>query len=70
MQVSGSKDLVGRGPWRHKGVGFGVCQAAGSPRFLPNNGVLRRKMSWLFVFSVVSSCILLYKARTDVTERV
>ena len=57
MQVSGSKDLVGRGPWRNKGVGFGVCQAAGSPRFQPNNEVLRRKMRWPFVFRVVFHCL-------------
>ena len=31
---------LGRGPWQHKRVGFGVSQAAGSPRFQLNNGVL------------------------------
>ena len=29
---------LGRGPWEHKRVGFGVSQAAESPRFQPNDG--------------------------------
>ena len=37
---------LGRGPWQCKGVGFGVSQAAGSPRFQPNDGVLLREMRY------------------------
>ena len=39
----------------HKRVGFGVSQAARSPRFQPNDGVLRREMRWPFVFMVFST---------------
>ena len=35
---------LGRGPWQQKYVGFGVRQAAGSPRFQLNDGVLRLEM--------------------------
>ena len=34
-----------------------ACQAAGSARFQPNNGVLRRKMRWPFVFRVFFHCL-------------
>ena len=61
---------LGRGPWHHKRVGFGVSQAARSPRFQPNDGVLRRKMRWPFVFMVFFHCLWVWKGRTDVSERV
>ena len=32
---------LGRGPWEHKRVGFEVSQAARSPRFQTDDGVLR-----------------------------
>ena len=46
---------LGRGPWHHKRVGFGVSQAARSPRFQTNDGVLRREMRWPHVFTVFST---------------
>ena len=45
---------LGRGPWQHKRVGFGVSQAARSASFQPNNWVLRQEMRWPFVFVVFS----------------
>ena len=61
---------LGRGPWLHECVGFGVGQAAGSPRFQLNDGVLRRKMRLLFVFMVLFHCHWVSKGRADVSERV
>ena len=71
--MSGATDWVGWGPWHHKGVGFGSSepvQAAGSPRFQPNNGVLREEMRWPFVLTVFFHCLWVWKGRTDVSERV
>ena len=63
---------LGRGPWQHNrvGVGFGAGQAARSPRFQTNNGVLRREMRWPHVFRVFVHCLWVWKGRTDVSERV
>ena len=66
--MNGSKTW--KGSMAHKRVGFGVSQAAGSPRFQPNDGVLRRKMRWPFVFMVFFHCLWVWKGRTDVSERV
>ena len=41
--MNGSTALEGV-PGNVKGVGFGVSQAAESPRFQPNDGVLLREM--------------------------
>ena len=38
-------------------VGFGVGQAARSPRFQTNDGVLRQEMRWPHVFRVVFHCL-------------
>ena len=40
---------------------------ARSPRFQPNNGVLRRKRRWQFVFMVFFHCPWVWKGRTYVT---
>ena len=48
---------LGRGPWQHNMLGFGVSQAARSPRFQPNDGVLRQEMRWPHVFMVVFHCL-------------
>ena len=72
MRVSRSRDLegVGRRPRQHKRAQFGVSQAAGSPRFWPDDGVLRRKMRWQFVFMACFHCLWVWKGRTDVSEQV
>ena len=59
-----------RSPWQHNRVGFGAGQAARSPRFQTNNGVLRREMRWPHVFRVFVHCLWVWKGRTDVSERV
>ena len=41
---------LGRGPWPHQHVGFLVSQAAISPKFQPNKGVLQREMRRPSVF--------------------
>ena len=62
---------LGRGPCHQKGVGFGVSKkAARSPRFRPNDGVLRREMRWQHVFTGFVHCLWVCKGRTDVSERV
>ena len=61
---------LGRGPCQHNCVGFGVGQAARSPRFQTNDGVLRREMRWRHVFMVFVHCLWVRKGRTDVSERV
>ena len=48
---------LGRGPWQRNRVGFGVRQAARSPRFQLNDGVLRLEMRWAHVFMVVFHCL-------------
>ena len=45
---------VGPVPWQHEHVGFGMDQAARSPRFQLKSGLLRRKMRWSSVFMVFS----------------
>ena len=47
-----SIDLEGVHGTGHKCVGFGVSRAARSPRFQPNNWVLRQKMKRTFVLMV------------------
>ena len=61
---------LGRGPWRHKCVGFRGCQPARLPRFQPDDEVLRREMRWPLVFMVVFHCPWVWKVRTEVSERV
>ena len=62
--------ILGWGPWRQNRAGFGVSLAARSPRFQPNEGVLRREMGWPLVFTVFLRCLWVWKGRTDVSERV
>ena len=47
----------GRGPRQHKGVGFGVSQAARTAKSQVNIGVLRKKSRWPLVFMVFLHCI-------------
>ena len=61
---------LGRGPWHHESVGFGVSQAAGSPRFQPNDRVPPLEMRWQNMFTVCFHCLWVWKGRTDVSERV
>ena len=61
---------LGRGPWEHKRVGFEVSQAARSPGFQTNDGVLRPEMRWLIMFTGCFHCLWVLKGRTDVSERV
>ena len=61
----------GRRPWQHKRAQFGMSQATtGSPRFWPDDGVLRQKMRWHFVFMACFHCLWVWKGRTDVSEQV
>ena len=55
---------LGRGPLHHKQDKFGVSQAARSPRFQLNDGVLRREMRWLHVFMLFFHCLWVWKVRT------
>ena len=59
---------LGRGPWHHKHDKFGVSQAAKSPRFQLNDGVLQRKIRWLHVLMLFFHCLWVLKGRTDVCE--
>ena len=59
---------LGRGPWQCNRVGFGVCQAAGSPIIQPINGVLEREMRWRHMFTLFVHCLWVWKRRTDVVS--
>ena len=61
---------LGRGPWQCNRLGFGVCQAAGSPIIQPINGVLEREMRWRHMSSLFVHCLWVWKGRTYVSERV
>ena len=70
MDVSERIYRLGRGPWQRNRVAeSGVCQAAGSPRFQPINGVLQREMRWQHMFTLFVLCLWVWKGRTDVSER-
>ena len=59
-----------KGSMHHKQFGFGVSQAARSPRFQLNCGALWQEMRWQFVFMECFHCLWVWKGRTDVSERV
>ena len=63
---------LGRGPWHQKCVGFGVSQAARSPKFqVEDGGMLRGAIRQPHVFMVFFHCLwVLMNGRTDVSERV
>ena len=68
--MSGSIDLEGvHGPINALDLELAGLPAR-SPRFQPNEGVLRREMTWLSEFMVFSHCHWVWKGRTDVSERV
>ena len=60
----------GRGPRKHKGVGFGASQAARTAKSQVYNGVLQWKLRWSLVSLVFFHCQWVQEGRMDMSERV
>ena len=52
---------LGRDPQYQKHVGFGVRQAARSPRYQPNNGVMQQEMRRPHVFTMFIHTLRVYR---------
>ena len=59
----------GRGPRKHKGVGFGVSQAARTAKSQVNIEVVRWKLGWRLVLMVFPHCLWVWKGKKDVSEQ-